>query len=89
MPPRKLGSTDYNSYCASVSDVAGAETLINPNIPNSIRSAVFINQGNIHCTVTRDIVNHEFGHALGFNVHFDVSGNAKSPDNFWDVQATL
>jgi len=34
-------------------------------------------------------VNHEFGHALGFNLHFDVSGNAKSPDNFWNVQATL
>lgn len=86
VPP---GSTDYNSYCANVSNVAGAGSLINPDSQNNIRNPVFMNLGNNHCTVTQDIVNHEFGHALGFNVHFDVFGNTKSPDNFWDVLATL
>lgn len=86
LPP---GSTDYNSYCANVSDAAGSGSLINPDSQNTIRNPVFMNLGNNHCTVTQDIVNHEFGHALGFAVHFDVFGNTRSPDNFWDVLATL
>jgi len=86
VPP---GSTDYASYCANVSDVAGSGSLINPDSKNNITNPVYINLGNNHCNVTQEIVNHEFGHALGFNVHFDVFGNTKSPDNFWDVLATL
>ncbi|MGV7209592.1 hypothetical protein ACLB1G_17240 [Oxalobacteraceae bacterium A2-2] len=86
IPP---GSTDYNSYCANVSNVAGAGSLITPDSKNNITNPVYINLGNNHCDVTQDIVNHEFAHALGFNVHFDVFGNTKSPDNFWDVLATL
>lgn len=86
VPP---GSTDYNSYCANVSNVAGFGSLINPDRQNKIQNPVFMNLGNHHCNVTQDIVNHEFGHALGFAVHFDVFGNTKSPDNFWDVLATL
>lgn len=86
VPP---GSTDYNSYCANVSNVAGSGSLITPDSKNNITNPVYVNLGNNHCDVTQDIVNHEFGHALGFNVHFDVFGNTKSPDNFWDVLATL
>ncbi|MGI4719913.1 MAG: hypothetical protein ACRYGO_21485 [Janthinobacterium lividum] len=86
VPP---GSTDYNSYCANVSNVAGFGSMIVPDSENTIRNPVFVNLGNNHCNVTQDIVNHEFGHALGFAVHFDVFGNTTSPDNFWDVLATL
>lgn len=86
IPP---GSSDYNSYCANVSNVAGFGSLINPDSKNNITNPVYVNLGNNHCDVTQEIVNHEFGHALGFNVHFDVFGNTKSPDNFWDVLATL
>lgn len=86
IPP---GSSDYNSYCANVSNVAGSGSLINPDFKNNITNPVYMNLGNNHCDVTQDIVNHEFAHALGFNVHFDVFGNTKSPDNFWDVLATL
>ena len=86
IPP---GSTDYNSYCANVSDVAGSGSLINPDSKNNIANPVYVNLGNNRCDVTQEIVNHEFAHALGFNVHFDFFGNTKSPDNFWDVLATL
>lgn len=86
VPP---GSTDYNSYCANVSNVAGFGSMINPDSNNNITNPVYINLGNNRCDVTQEIVNHEFAHALGFNVHFDVFGNTRSPDNFWDVLATL
>lgn len=86
VPP---GSTDYNSYCANVSDTAGFGSLINPDSKNNIRNPVYMNLGNNHCNVSQEIVNHEFGHALGFAVHFHEFGNTRSPDNFWDVLATL
>lgn len=86
IPP---GSTDYNSYCSNVSDVYGAGSTMNPTVRNTIENPIYVNLGNNHCAVTQDIVNHEFGHALGMGVHFDVFGNTKSPDNFWDVLATL
>lgn len=86
VPP---GSNDYNSYCANVSNIPGSGSMINPDSQNNIRNPVFMNLGNNRCNVTQDIVNHEFGHALGFAVHFDVFGSTTSPDNFWDVLATL
>ncbi len=86
VPP---GSTDYNSYCANVSNAAGFGSTIVPDSRNAITNPVFMNLGNNHCTVTQEIVNHEFGHALGLAIHFDVFGNTTSPDNFWDVLATL
>jgi len=86
IPP---GSTDYNSYCANVSNVSGSGSMITPDSKNNIVNPVYINLGNNHCNVTQEIVDHEFGHALGFNVHFNVFGNTTSPDNFWDVLATL
>lgn len=86
VPP---GGTDYNSYCANVSTAAGLSYVVTPDLQNNIPNSVFMNLGNNHCNVTQDIVTHEFGHALGFSSHFDVFGNTKSPDNFWDVLATL
>lgn len=86
VPP---GSTDYNSYCANVSNAVGFSSTIVPDAQNNIPNPVYMNLGNNRCNVTQDIVTHEFGHALGFATHFDVFGSNKNPDNFWDVLATL
>lgn len=86
VPP---GSTDYNSYCANVSNVPGFSSTIVPDSRNNIQNPVYINLGNNRCNVTQDIVNHEFAHALGLATHFDAFGSTTSPDNFWDVLATL
>lgn len=87
VPP---GSTDYNSYCANVSNVLGFSSDIVPDSQNSISdNPVYLNLGNGHCTVTEAITIHEFAHALGLGFHFDTFGSTTNPDNFWDVLATL
>lgn len=85
------GSTNYQSYCANVSEGPNIGNMIQPDNQNGINSnPVFINLGNGHCDVTQDIVTHEFGHALGLANHFNGfgTGDAISPA-FWDVLATL
>lgn len=87
------GSTDYASYCANVSIAPNIGAVVVPDKGNNIvTSPVYVNLGNGHCTVTQDIVTHEFGHALGLAVHFASFGDA--PVNSWnaayfDVLATL
>lgn len=83
------GGASYDAYCSNVSDVYGAGSTMNPTPRNTIENPIYINLGNNKCNVTQEIVTHEFAHALGLGVHFDVFGNTKSPDNFWDVIATL
>jgi hypothetical protein len=85
------GSTNYQGYCANVSEGPGIGNMIQPNSEYGIASnPVFVNLGNGHCDVTQDIVTHEFGHALGLANHFNGfgTGDAISPA-FWDVLATL
>lgn len=87
------GSTDYASYCANVATGPNIGSMIVPDKGNNIvTNPVYINLGNGHCTVTQDIVTHEFGHALGLAIHFASFGDA--PVNSWnaayfDVLATL
>ena len=87
------GSTDYASYCANVATGPNIGSMIVPDAGNNIASGpVYVNLGNGHCNVTRDIVTHEFGHALGLANHFASFGDA--PVNSWtsayfDVLATL
>ncbi len=86
-----LGSTNYQGFCANVSEGPGIGNMIQPNSEYGIASnPVFLNLGNGHCDVTQDIVTHEFGHALGLANHFKGfgTGDAISPA-FWDVLATL
>lgn len=86
-----LGSTNYQGYCANVSEGPGIGNMIQPNSEYGIASnPVFVNLGNGHCDVTQDTVTHEFGHALGLANHFKGfgTGDAISPA-FWDVLATL
>ena len=88
VPP---GTTNYQGYCANVSEGPGIGNMIQPNSEYGIASnPVFVNLGNGHCDVTQDIVTHEFGHALGLANHFKGfgTGDAISPA-FWDVLATL
>lgn len=87
------GSTDYASYCANVAIAPNIGAVILPDKGNNIvTNPVYVNLGNGHCTVTQDIVTHEFGHALGLALHFPSFGDA--PVNSWnnayfDVLATL
>lgn len=86
-----LGSTNYQGFCANVSEGPSIGNMIQPNSEYGIASnPVFVNLGNGHCDVTQDIVTHEFGHALGLANHFKGfgTGDAISPA-FWDVLATL
>ncbi|WP_230408111.1 hypothetical protein [Undibacterium baiyunense] len=88
VPP---GTTNYQDYCANVSEGPSIGNMILPNSEYGIKSnPVFVNLGNGHCDVTQDIVTHEFGHALGLANHFKGFGigDAISPA-FWDVLATL
>lgn len=88
VPP---GTTDYQAYCANVSEGPGVGNMILPNSEYGIGSnPVFVNLGNGHCDVTQDMVTHEFGHALGLANHFKGfgTGDAISPA-FWDTLATL
>lgn len=88
VPP---GSTDYASYCANVATGPSTGSMIMPDKQNGIFSSpVYLNLGNGHCTVTQEIVTHEFGHALGLANHFDGFGtNDTTSTAFWDVLATL
>lgn len=88
VPP---GATNYQSYCANVSEGPNTGYVIQPDKQYGIKTKpVFVNLGNGHCDVTQDIVTHEFGHALGLANHFNGfgTGDAISPA-FWDVLATL
>lgn len=87
------GSSDYASYCANVATGENIGNVIVPDAGNNIvANPAYVNLGNGHCTVTQDIVTHEFGHALGLAIHFASFGDA--PVNSWtsayfDVLATL
>lgn len=86
------GSTDYQSYCANVATGPSIGNVIQPDSTNGINAnPVYINIGNGHCTVTQDIIAHEFGHALGLANHFNGFGGSGPAIStaFWDVLATL
>lgn len=82
------GGASYDAYCSNVSDVQGAGSTMNPTMQNTIGQTIYVNLGNNKCNVTQEIVTHEFAHALGLGVHF-VGFGGNTPDNFWDVLATL
>lgn len=86
-----VGSTDYQSYCANVSEGPNMGNLIQPDSQNGIKSnPVYVNLGNGYCEVTQAIVVHEFGHALGLANHFNGFGIGDSTSTaFWDVLTTL
>ena len=88
VPP---GSTNYAGYCANVATGKNIGNIITPNNLNGIASSpVYLNLGNGNCNVTQDIVEHEFGHALGLYSHFEGFGNGDAISTvFWDVLATL
>lgn len=86
------GSTNYQNYCANVATGQNVGNMIQPDSSGGMASSpVFINIGNGHCTVSQDIVTHEFGHALGLTAHFNGFGGDGPPIStaFWDVLATL
>lgn len=86
------GSTAYQSYCANVATGPSIGNVIQPDSTNGINAnPVYINIGNGHCTVTQDIIAHEFGHALGLANHFNGFGGSGPAIStaFWDVLATL
>lgn len=86
-----VGSTDYQSFCANVSEGPNIGNVIQPDSQNGIKSKpVYVNLGNGQCDVTQAIVVHEFGHALGLANHFNGFGIGDSISTaFWDVLATL
>lgn len=85
------GSADWNSYCANVATGPNIGSMVMPDAANGIYSnPVFINLGNGHCSVTQEIVTHEFGHALGLANHYQGFGQGpETQSSFWDVLATL
>lgn len=86
------GTTNYQSYCANVATGPSIGNVIQPDSTNGINAnPVYINIGNGQCTVTQDIIAHEFGHALGLANHFNGFGGSGPAIStaFWDVLATL
>lgn len=88
-----IGFSDYKSgnYCANVSTAPYSGNPIAPNWQNGISSIpVYINLGNGQCNITQEIVEHEFGHALGLANHFKGFGiGSVVSDEYWDTLITL
>ncbi len=94
------GSTDYQSYCANVSDAANSGSSSWSNILTAAwtyadnplnRHVSWVNLGNGNCTLSQEIVTHEVAHALGLNRgHFSGFGiGSPTSSNLWTVLLTL
>jgi len=88
VPP---GPGSSQNFCANVSSGAFQSNPIIPNSNNGIGSnPVWVNVGNGQCDLTQQIVEHEFGHALGLADHFSGFGDGPATSSaYWDTLRTL
>ena len=89
--PQGFAEHSGGEYCANVSSAPNSGNPIVPSWDNAVATnPVYINVGNRQCTVTQDIIVHEFGHALGLTNHFKGFGiEGVISEQYWDTLFTL